>query len=70
MGMQNFMTQFFYWTFFNYIIWLPLGKAIGAAIGSIVSLVLTCFAIACGMVVLLLLAGLFVKMDGMKRFGS
>ena len=68
--MQNFMTQFFYWMLFNYIIWLPLGAAIGTALSGIFSVVLTCFAIACGIVVLLLLAGLLLKMDSTERFGS
>jgi len=70
MVMQEIMTHYFYWMVFNYIIWLPLGQAMGAAIGGLFSLVLTCFAIVCGIVVLLLLVGLLLKTDSMERFGT
>lgn len=70
MGMQNFMTQVFYWMLFNYVIWLPLGAALGSAVSSFLSVVLTCFVLACATVVLLLLAGLILKADSMERFGT
>lgn len=70
MGMQNFMIQVFYWMLFNYIIWLPLGAAVGSALTSFFSVILTCFVLACAIVVLLLLAGLILKADSIDRFGA
>lgn len=66
--MQNFATQFFFWMMLYYVILQGFGAVLGATLSSVFSVALTFFAIACGVVVVLLLGGLFLTTDSMERF--